>query len=148
MWRIISAFFNNSPLVLYCSRSLICKIYVIRPPHKTNGNVTRKSAMLTTYVIIYHYRSTTYLFYIDTEASTHIENIIVYIFYPSAIYFPNYTCRKYNGVYFLSHRYINIIFVIILTRYKGMCVSMVQWTNRSIELARSLKHSYQPPRVC
>ena len=41
--------------------------------------------MLTTCVIIYHYRFTTYLFSIHTEASTHIENIIVYIFYPSAI---------------------------------------------------------------
>ena len=51
--------------------------------------------------------------------------MIVYIFYPSAIYFPNYTSRKYNGVYFLSHRYINIISVIMLTRYKHMCISMV-----------------------
>ena len=82
--------------------------------------------MLTTCVIISFYRSTTYLFYIHIEASTPIENIIAYIFYPSAISFPNYTCRKYNGVYFLSHRYINIISVIMHTRYKRMCISMVQ----------------------
>ena len=78
--------------------------------------------MLTTCVIMYRYRSTTYLFSIHTEASTHIENIIAYIFYPSAISFPNYACRKYNGVYFLSHRYINIISVIMLTHYKRMCI--------------------------
>ena len=76
--------------------------------------------MLTTCVIISFYRSTTYLFSIHAEVSTHIENIIVYMFYPFAISFPNYTCRKYKGVYFLSHHYINIISVIMLTRYKRM----------------------------
>ena len=82
--------------------------------------------MLTACVIISFYRSTTCLFSIHAEVSIHIENIIAYIFYPFAISFPNYTCRKYNGVYFLSHRYINIISVIILTRYKRMFISMVQ----------------------
>ena len=42
-----------------------------------------------------------------------LQHIIVYIFYLSAISFPNYTCRKYNGLYFLSNRYINIISVMV-----------------------------------
>ena len=59
--------------------------------------------MLTTYDYIV-------IVSIHTQASTHIENTMVYIFYLSAISSLTYTYRKYNGIYFLSHSDIKTIY--------------------------------------